>query len=118
MSEEQTSTPYELPRVEDMIPDEETIKEDIRLKIALRESGDLDKVITKLVKTSIKLTAAFLIAQNLIEDLVEIPKEAAYKRIERATRPLWTYLLAIRLNAGVENGTDGSNTADERRAER
>jgi hypothetical protein len=113
----ENNTPYELPRVEDMTPDEETIKKQIGLEMMLRESGDLDKVITKLVKTSIKLTAAFLVAQDLIEDLVEIPKEAAYKRIERATRPLWTYLLAIRVNAGVENGTDGSNPADERRAE-
>lgn len=117
MSEDKHDAPFNLPRVEDIIPDEETMKKHIRLEIALRESGDLDKVITRLVKTSIKLTAAFLVAQNLIEDLVEMPKEAAYKRIERATLPLWTYLLAIRANAGVENGTDGSSTIDERRAE-
>ncbi|MBQ1575763.1 MAG: hypothetical protein IIZ83_02275 [Oscillospiraceae bacterium] len=113
----ENNTPYELPHVEDMIQDEELMRQHIRLKILLHEGKDLDEAIGQLIKASNKLCAAFLVAHGIIEDFVEIPKETAYKRIERATRALWSYLLAIRANAGVENGTDGFNTADERRAE-
>ena len=107
----ENNTPYELPRVEDIIPDEELMRQHIRLETLLREGKDLDEAIRQLIKASNKLCAAFLVAQGIIEDLVEIPKETAYKRIERVTRVLWTYLLAIRANAGVENETE------ERRAE-
>lgn len=102
----ENNTPYELPRVEDMIPDEELIRQHVQLKMLLREGKDLDEAIGQLIKASKKLCAAFLVAQGIIEDLVEMPKQEAYKRIERATRVLWTHLLAIRANAGVEDGTE------------
>lgn len=94
---------YDLPPVEDMIPSEDIMQQHLRLQIAMRENADLDEAIRHLIKASNKLCAAFLTTQGIIEDLVEIPKEDAYKRIERATRTLWTYLLAIRTNAGIEN---------------
>ena len=93
---------YNLPHVKDMVPSEEEMETHLRLQIAMRENADLDEAIRHLIKASNKLCAAFLTTQGIVEDLLEIPKEEAYKRIERATRVLWSHLLAIRTNAGIE----------------
>lgn len=102
----ENNTPYELRRVEDMIPDEELMRQHTRLEISLCEGKDLDEAIRHLIKAANKLCAAFLVTQGIIEELIETPKEAAYKRIERVTRVLWSHLLAIRANAGMKNATD------------
>lgn len=98
----ENNAPFELPRVEDMIPDEKTMLEHIKIDILLREGNDLDAAIRHLIDASNNLCAAFLVTSGIIEDLVETPKQKAYKRIERVTRVLWSHLLAIRANAGAD----------------
>ena len=113
MSDEKHDVPFELPPIEDMIPDEEEMQQRIWIDILLREEKDLDEAIKEIIKRSNQLSAAMITAHDIISSFIHANKTEAHKRIERVTRCIWTWLLANRVNAGVEGKTDASDKTDE-----